>query len=211
MIDNQSSMNVTNAGFPDLGFISAEQFKELAMINDAEEKNSPSVTDNANINGYDDISLSRQLTPSIKHELPAIVESKEDEMTPQSIQNGMLTPISPSFKRPGHRSQNSISTPFGEMDTNTMINLRAKHRRTNSLMKRSSSEFSMKNYGELVWTKLAVLSGRGDTLTQRQFDIELQNNEILADPDMGKELFLTIQSDEPVNKKQINKSMLFSI
>ena len=143
--------------------------------------------------------------------LPAMDTSGDLKGISENKEQLILTPISSTASptKPHHGNQDSMSTPFGDMDTNTTINLRAKHRRTSSLMKRSSSEFSMKNYGDIVWRKLAVLSGRGDTLTQRQFDIELQNNDILGDPDICGELFKTIQSDNPINKKQINKGMEF--
>ena len=210
-MDNRSNMNIQNAGFPDVGYISSAQLNELAKETDEEESKSPR---NNTITPEDDAKNSydvhqRQLSGDLK----GIAEETEEEMsTPPNKTPVGVTPISSGnngnrIKSPSHRTNNnSMSTPFGDMDTNTMINLRAKHRRTSSLMNRHDpNEFSMKNYAEIVWNKLAVISGRGDFLTQRQFDIELQNNNILADPDICKELFKTIQSDEPVNKKQINK------
>eukprot|EP00484_Ammonia_sp_Unknown_P020658 CAMPEP_0197053654 /NCGR_PEP_ID=MMETSP1384-20130603/27871_1 /TAXON_ID=29189 /ORGANISM="Ammonia sp." /LENGTH=787 /DNA_ID=CAMNT_0042486587 /DNA_START=27 /DNA_END=2390 /DNA_ORIENTATION=- len=181
LIDNQSEMNITNSGFPDLSFI--------------RHGNQPSpgpITDSA---------------MHANNELSGIEEDEEEVKSPPMFDNNSSsTSVSKSpRKNGGHRSTNSISTPFGDVDTNTMINLRAKHRRTSSLAKRISTDFSMKQYADVVWNKLAVQSGRGDTLKQSQFDIELYNNQILADPDICQDMFKTIQAENPVNKKQINK------
>eukprot|EP01084_Bolivina_argentea_P170265 295041_1 len=184
VIDNQSSLNINNAGFPDLEYVSSH---ELPMLND-ENESDDNIDDTPNMNMLQGISENTEEILPVEN---MIVDAKIDIKSP----------------KPHHRSTDSMTTPFGDMDTNTLINLRAKHRRTSSLMQRTSSEFSMKNYIEIVWNKLAVISGRGgDTLTQSQFDIELQNNKVLGDPDICKSLFLTIQNDNPINKKQINKN-----
>eukprot|EP01083_Nonionella_stella_P206495 751047_1 len=143
LIDNQSSLNINNAGFPDLEYVSSH---ELPMLND-ENESDDNIDDTPNMNQTNS-NILQGISENTEEILPVenmIVDAKIDIKSP----------------KPHHRSTDSMTTPFGDMDTNTLINLRAKHRRTSSLMQRTSSEFSMKNYIEIVWNKLAVISGRG--------------------------------------------------
>ena len=178
LIDNKSSVTINNADFGDLSFVTPA----------ASTVTTP--TPNANPATLDGI-IEQLHATHMSGDLQGIVESKEDEMLNGSYT--LSTPASPTpYRLPTHAAQDSMSTPFGEMHIDATIDIRAKHRRTSSLMARQKRG-AMRSYGELVWDKLAVQSGRGASLTQRMFDIELNNHGIHGDPDVCKELFLTIQ------------------
>lgn len=198
LVDNKSELSITSQGFPDLHFLTSQENNNSAtnlFLNNTDSLRSKKASVPTNLDG-------------VVEELHRtdLCEISEDEETDDNVSISVsITTGSPSQNAVHHFPRQSLSTPHGDIDVNTLMDVRAKHRRTSSLMKRQLKDFRMKNYGEIVWNKLAVQSGRGDTLTQRQFDIELQNNQIFGDPDICKDLFKTIQSENPVNKKQITK------
>eukprot|EP01084_Bolivina_argentea_P056051 102639_1 len=183
VVDNRSEMNIQNVGFPDMNYISGQDLQQLVDEAVHEE------------------AKAKEIPPDSLPQSPLVEISENEEKVIDTT--SMVLSLSPAHSKPTMKRVNSLHTPFGDVDANATINIRQKHRRTSSLLRR---EHNMLHYGEIVWNKLAILSERGDTLSQRQFDIELQNNSILADPDICKELFRTIQAKDPVDKKKINKA-----
>jgi len=199
LVDNKSSLSIKSQGFPDLHFLTSQGTQSSAT----------------NLLSNTGTEAQRSTKASVPTNLDGVVEelhktdlceiSEDEETDDDNISVSLSMTTSPKMGTHEFIPRNSLSTPHGDIDINTLMDVRAKHRRTSSLMKRQLKDFRMKNYGEIVWNRLAVQSGRGDTLSRRQFDIELQNNEIYGDPDICKALFETIQSENPVHKKQINK------
>ena len=125
-MDNQSAINIKNVSFPDLSFVSGQLSPSTNVSKESHNSHYPTQLSMASLHSVD---------------LQGIVENKEDEMM-------IMTPTikigAASFIKTQLQTSTSTSTPFGDVDENTMIDLRAKHRRTSSLMNRSLTEFSIR-------------------------------------------------------------------